>query len=37
MKSNRACKYLDDRYKTMFLFSLIESIKAVEIADEYIS
>lgn len=34
MKSNRARKYLDDRYKTMFLMSLSESINAVEIAEE---
>lgn len=34
MKSKRAREYLDGRYKTMFLMSLSESIKAVEIAEE---
>lgn len=32
MKSRRAREYLDERYKTMFLMSLSESIKAVELA-----
>lgn len=34
MKSKRAREYLDERYKTMFLMSLLESIKAVELAEE---
>lgn len=34
MKSKRAREYLNDRYKTMFLMSLSESIKAVDLAEE---
>lgn len=33
MKSKIAREYLDERYKTMFLMSLSESIKAVELAE----